>query len=155
MRARADVLGEAQVRHLVDVAAGLDGGLAVLVNNASAPHPTGDGIAGWMDSIDTDFLGALHATRFAIDAMRGTGGGSIVNVASIARSTAASSSGGRKIVRASSNGATAATARSRRGPEGEGPRVGGVFFKSRDPKALGAWYQRWLGVEFDGHGALG
>jgi len=28
--------------------------------------------------------------------------------------------------------------------------VGGVFFKSRDPKALGAWYQRWLGVEFDG-----
>ncbi|HZT78022.1 MAG TPA: VOC family protein [Vicinamibacterales bacterium] len=28
--------------------------------------------------------------------------------------------------------------------------VGGVFFRSRDPKALGAWYQRWLGVEFDG-----
>jgi predicted enzyme related to lactoylglutathione lyase len=29
--------------------------------------------------------------------------------------------------------------------------VGGVFFKSPDPKALGAWYQRWLGVEFDGN----
>jgi predicted enzyme related to lactoylglutathione lyase len=25
-----------------------------------------------------------------------------------------------------------------------------VFFKSQDPKALGAWYQRWLGVAFDG-----
>ncbi len=24
--------------------------------------------------------------------------------------------------------------------------IGGVFFKSRDPKALGAWYQRHLGV---------
>ena len=31
--------------------------------------------------------------------------------------------------------------------------IGGVFFKSRDPKALGAWYQRWLGVEFDGQSA--
>ena len=32
--------------------------------------------------------------------------------------------------------------------------VGGVFFKSRDPKALGTWYQRWLGVEFDGNCAV-
>ena len=24
--------------------------------------------------------------------------------------------------------------------------VGGVFFRSRDPEALGAWYQKWLGV---------
>ena len=31
--------------------------------------------------------------------------------------------------------------------------VGGVFFKSRDPKALGEWYKRWLGVEFDGNSA--
>src|SRR5690242_18379475 len=29
--------------------------------------------------------------------------------------------------------------------------VGGVFFTSPDPKALGAWYQRWLGVEYDGN----
>src|SRR5579864_4598993 len=28
--------------------------------------------------------------------------------------------------------------------------VGGIFFKSRDPKALGEWYRRWLGLEFDG-----
>ncbi len=27
--------------------------------------------------------------------------------------------------------------------------VGGVFFKSKDPQALGVWYQRWLGVPFD------
>ena len=24
--------------------------------------------------------------------------------------------------------------------------VGGVFFKSPDPEALGSWYQKWLGV---------
>lgn len=24
--------------------------------------------------------------------------------------------------------------------------VGGVFFKSRDPKLLASWYERWLGV---------
>ncbi len=24
--------------------------------------------------------------------------------------------------------------------------IGGVFFKSNDPKALGEWYQQWLGV---------
>jgi len=29
--------------------------------------------------------------------------------------------------------------------------VGGVFFTSPNPAALGAWYQRWLGVAFDGH----
>ena len=28
--------------------------------------------------------------------------------------------------------------------------VGGLFFKSRDPEALGAWYQRWLGLQFEG-----
>ncbi len=28
--------------------------------------------------------------------------------------------------------------------------VGGIFFKSPNPAALGAWYQRWLGLEYDG-----
>src|SRR4051812_34102437 len=27
--------------------------------------------------------------------------------------------------------------------------VGGIFFKSRDAEALGAWYQRWLGLDFE------
>ena len=32
--------------------------------------------------------------------------------------------------------------------------VGGVFYKSRDAKALGEWYQRWLGVPYEkGSGA--
>jgi predicted enzyme related to lactoylglutathione lyase len=32
--------------------------------------------------------------------------------------------------------------------------VGGVFFKSPDPAALAAWYERWLGVEL-GEGFTG
>lgn len=56
--------------------------MSVLVNNASAPHG-GEGIESWMDSIETDLLGALFATRWAIEAMRRGDGGSIVNIASI------------------------------------------------------------------------
>jgi len=80
---RADVGDETQARALVDFAVSTFGGLSVLVNNASAPLPTADGIAGWMGALQTDLFGTLHATRYAIDAMRGRGGGSIVNIASI------------------------------------------------------------------------
>ena len=27
--------------------------------------------------------------------------------------------------------------------------IGGVFFKANDPKALGAWYQKYLGLSFE------
>jgi predicted enzyme related to lactoylglutathione lyase len=27
--------------------------------------------------------------------------------------------------------------------------VGGVFFRAKDPKALGAWYEKWLGLPVD------
>jgi NAD(P)-dependent dehydrogenase (short-subunit alcohol dehydrogenase family) len=58
------------------------GGLSVLVNNASAPH--GDaGLESWIDPIQTDLLGAIYATRWAIEAMRRGQGGAIVNIASI------------------------------------------------------------------------
>ena len=32
--------------------------------------------------------------------------------------------------------------------------VGGVFFKSPDPKALGEWYSRWLGLRVEGWGGV-
>ena len=78
---RADVRDESQVRELVSFAEAIFGGVTVLVNNASAPH--GEAIAEWTDSIETDLLGAIHATRWAIEAMRRGGGGAIVNIASI------------------------------------------------------------------------
>ncbi len=30
--------------------------------------------------------------------------------------------------------------------------IGGVFFKARDPKALGAWYEKHLGIPFEDWG---
>jgi len=27
--------------------------------------------------------------------------------------------------------------------------IGGIFFKSKDPQALGRWYRRWLGIPVD------
>jgi len=79
----ADVGNESQARQLIEFAESKFGGLSVLVNNASSPHPPIEGIAGWMSSLQTDLLGTLHCTRFAIDAMRSAGGGSIVSISTI------------------------------------------------------------------------
>lgn len=79
----ADVGDELQARQLIEFAEAAFGGVSVLVNNASSPHPTEDGIAGWSRSIQTDLLGTLHTTRWAIDSMRRSGGGSIVKISSI------------------------------------------------------------------------
>ena len=79
---RADVRNESQVRDLVAFAETTFGGVDVLVNNASAPYG-GEGIDGWMDPVQTDLLGALYATRWAIEAMRRRHGGAIVNMSSI------------------------------------------------------------------------
>ena len=80
---RADVSDEVQVRGLVEFAVTAFGSLSVLVNNASSPLPAGEGIAGWGPALQTDLMGTIHATRYAIEAMRRFGGGSIVNVSSI------------------------------------------------------------------------
>jgi len=80
---RADVRNESQVRDLISFAEDTIGGFMVLVNNASAPHGSSDGLEDWMDSIETDLLGAIYATRWAVGAMRRGGGGAIVNIASV------------------------------------------------------------------------
>jgi NAD(P)-dependent dehydrogenase (short-subunit alcohol dehydrogenase family) len=79
---RADVRKESEVRDLISFAETTYGGLRVLVNNASAPHG-GEGIEDWMEAVETDLLGTIYATRWAIEAMRRSGGGAIVNIASI------------------------------------------------------------------------
>ncbi|HZT77307.1 MAG TPA: SDR family NAD(P)-dependent oxidoreductase [Vicinamibacterales bacterium] len=80
---RADIRDEAQARELTAFAVDTFGGVDVLINNASAPHPPTEGIAGWFESLQTDLVGTLHVTRYAIDAMRARGGGSIVGISSI------------------------------------------------------------------------
>jgi NAD(P)-dependent dehydrogenase (short-subunit alcohol dehydrogenase family) len=79
----ADVRDDHQVRDLIGFGEQSGGGSMVLVNNASAPFRPGEPLDHWMDTVQTDLLGALHATRCAIDAMRRRGGGAIVNIASI------------------------------------------------------------------------
>ena len=78
----ADVREESEVKDLVSFAETSFGGIKVLVNNATAAHG-GEGIESWMDSLETDLLGAMYATRWVVEAMRRGRGGSIVNVASI------------------------------------------------------------------------
>jgi NAD(P)-dependent dehydrogenase (short-subunit alcohol dehydrogenase family) len=79
----ADVRDERQVRDLIAFGDQQGGGTMVLVNNASAPFRPGEPLEHWMDTVQTDLIGPLHATRHAIDAMRRRGGGAIVNIASI------------------------------------------------------------------------
>lgn len=79
----ADVGNELQAQMLIEFAESKFGSLSVLVNNASSPHPASEGQAGWIGSLQTDLLGAIYATRWAIEAMRRSGEGSIVNISSI------------------------------------------------------------------------
>ena len=79
---RTDVRIESQMRDLISFAETKFGGVNVLVNNASAAHGD-EGIEDWMEAVETDLLGAIYATRWAIEAMRRGGGGAIVNMASI------------------------------------------------------------------------
>jgi len=74
---------EEQVHSLIRFGEKAFDGLSVLVNNASAPPSPGEALENWVDSIQTDLLGTMYATRFAVDAMRRAGGGAIVNISSI------------------------------------------------------------------------
>jgi NAD(P)-dependent dehydrogenase (short-subunit alcohol dehydrogenase family) len=78
----ADVRVEEQVRGLIEFAETF-GGLGVLVNNASAPFRPDQPLEHWVDTLQTDLVGTMYGTRFAIDAMRRAGGGAIVNMSSI------------------------------------------------------------------------
>jgi len=79
----ADVRDDSSVRELVSFAERTFGGVQVLVNNASATHDAGEAIEGWAHALETDLLGSMRCTRWALDAMRRAGGGAIVNIASI------------------------------------------------------------------------
>jgi 3-oxoacyl-[acyl-carrier protein] reductase len=80
---RADVRDEQQVCDLIAFGEQTYGRVTVLVNNAFAPFRPGDETEYWADTVRTEFLGALYATRYRIEAMRRSGGGAIINIASI------------------------------------------------------------------------
>lgn len=77
----ADVRQEAQIRDLVSFAVDQFGSLGVLVDNATAPFSHGYEMNNWLETAETDFIGPLIATRYALAAMCQSGrGGAIVNV---------------------------------------------------------------------------
>src|SRR5579872_1649251 len=80
---RADVRDDGQVGDLVAFTERGHGHVDVLVNNASATFRPDEPLDHWAEIVSVDLLGAMFASRHAIDAMRRAGGGSIVNVASI------------------------------------------------------------------------
>jgi len=77
-----DVRISEDVDDLVAFAARELGGLDLLVNNASAPFRPGTPLDFWHDTVITDLLGTMTATRAAIDVMTSNGGGAIVNIGS-------------------------------------------------------------------------
>jgi NAD(P)-dependent dehydrogenase (short-subunit alcohol dehydrogenase family) len=80
----ADVRQEEQVGSLITFAERTFGSLGVMVNNASGPDiRPGEPLEHWAINFPTDVYGTLYGTRIAIDALRRSGAGSIVNMTSI------------------------------------------------------------------------
>ena len=84
----ADVALPAQVDALFDAAAGYLGGLHVLINNARIAGPTAPveaiAIAEWERTIAVDLNGMFYCTRRAVPLLKEAGGGSIINLSSVA-----------------------------------------------------------------------
>ncbi len=80
---RADVRDAGQVEALMRFARQTFGEVSVLINNASGPFRPGLDAEFWADTIATELLGTVHATRYALESMRRLGEGAIVNLASI------------------------------------------------------------------------
>jgi len=82
-----DVRDRAQVEALLAAAEKRFGGLDILVNNAGSGRmaPVADmSDADWDQVIDTNLTGVFYASRAAVHAMRRRGGGTIVNIGSLA-----------------------------------------------------------------------
>lgn len=83
---RADVASEDEARGLISVATERHGALDVLVNNAAIQiESTIAELApdDWDRLMSVNFRGVYLCSKFAIEAMRVSGGGSIVNIASV------------------------------------------------------------------------
>ncbi|MDQ1395243.1 MAG: ketoreductase, partial [Acidimicrobiaceae bacterium] len=87
---QADVSDEAQARSLVDAAVERWGRLDILVNNAGTttviPHEDLDAVTDdvWHRILDVNVLGTWYVSRAAVGALRRDGGGTIINMTSLA-----------------------------------------------------------------------
>ena len=84
----ADVSVPAQVDAMFDTAITFLGGLDVLINNAGIAGPTAKvediSIADWDRTIAVDLNSMFYCTRRAVPLIKAAGGGSIINLSSIA-----------------------------------------------------------------------
>jgi NAD(P)-dependent dehydrogenase (short-subunit alcohol dehydrogenase family) len=84
----ADVAVPAQVDAMFDAAAAHLGGLDVLINNAGIAGPTAAveniSVADWDRTIAVDLNSMFYCTRRAVPLLKAAGGGSIVNLSSVA-----------------------------------------------------------------------
>jgi NAD(P)-dependent dehydrogenase (short-subunit alcohol dehydrogenase family) len=84
----ADVADPQQVDAMFDAATVFLGGLDVLINNAGIAGPTAPveaiDIAAWERTIAVDLNGMFYCTRRAVPLLKQAGGGSIINLSSVA-----------------------------------------------------------------------
>jgi NAD(P)-dependent dehydrogenase (short-subunit alcohol dehydrogenase family) len=84
----ADVADPKAVDELFDAATAFLGGLDVLINNAGISGPTAAveaiDIVDWNRTIAVDLNGMFYCTRLAVPLLKAAGGGSIVNLSSVA-----------------------------------------------------------------------
>jgi NAD(P)-dependent dehydrogenase (short-subunit alcohol dehydrogenase family) len=84
----ADVAEPQQVDALFDAATEFLGGLDVLINNAGIAGPTAPveaiAIAEWNRTLAVDLNGMFYCTRRAVPLLKQAGGGSIINLSSVA-----------------------------------------------------------------------
>jgi len=83
-----DVADSRQVDGLFDAATDFLGGLDVLINNAGIAGPTAPvesiALADWERTIAIDLNGMFYCTRRAVPLLKAAGGGSIINLSSVA-----------------------------------------------------------------------
>ncbi|CDS09091.1 Putative Glucose 1-dehydrogenase [Lichtheimia ramosa] len=84
---KVDVSKEDQVKHLVDTAVKTFGKLNIMFNNAGIMHPEDDNALTtqeriWDMTMDINVKGVWFGCKYAILAMRESGGGSVINTAS-------------------------------------------------------------------------
>jgi NAD(P)-dependent dehydrogenase (short-subunit alcohol dehydrogenase family) len=86
---RTDMTSERDVAEMIAFARGWHGGPQILVNNAGGgghiePHFPDATPAQWGATLDLNLRGPMLATQLVLDAMRASGGGAVVNIASTA-----------------------------------------------------------------------